>query len=129
MKAKIDMWAALIGGWLGYFVGGMDGMLIALMVFMVIDYITGVAGAYINGELSSGKGFRGILKKCLMLLLVCMAHMADTLVIGSGAALRTAVILELLCNEALSACENLASCGVSVPLRLKDALAKLKDEG
>ena len=60
---KVQMAAAIVGGWLGYFLGGMDGLLIALLVFMVLDYITGIMCAIIDKKLSSAVGFRGICKK------------------------------------------------------------------
>ena len=87
--AKIQMAVAAIGGWLGYFLGGMDGLMIALIVFMALDYITGLMCAVIDKKLSSAVGFKGICKKVLILMLVGVAHIVDLHVVGTGDALRS----------------------------------------
>mgnify|MGYP000503142515 FL=1 len=89
-----------VGGWLGYFLGGCDGLLYALIAFVAIDYITGVMCAIINRELSSAVGFKGIFRKVLIFLLVGIANIIDVQVIGTGAVLRTAVIFFYISNEA-----------------------------
>ena len=99
--SKIQMAVAAIGGWLGYFLGGMDGLMIALIVFMVLDYITGVMCAIADKKLSSAVGFTGICKKVLILMLVGLAHIVDLHVIGTGSALRGAVLCFYLSNEGL----------------------------
>ena len=86
--AKVQMAAAAVGGWLGYFLGGLDGLLIALVVFMVLDYITGIMCAIADKQLSSEVGFRGICKKVLILMLVGVANIVDVHVVGTGSALR-----------------------------------------
>lgn len=88
----IQLIFAGVGGWLGYFLGGCDGLLYALIAFVVIDYITGVMCAISNHTLSSEVGFKGICRKVLIFLLVGIANILDIQVIGSGSALRTAVI-------------------------------------
>lgn len=89
--AKLQMAIAAVGGWLGYFVGGVDGLMTALLVLMVMDYVTGVMCAVIDRELSSSMGFRGIFKKVLILMLVGVAHIVDLHVVRSGEALRSAL--------------------------------------
>ena len=89
-----------VGGWLGYFLGGCDGLLYALIAFVVIDYITGVMCAIIDKKLSSAVGFKGIFRKVLIFLLVGIANIIDVQVIGTGAVLRTAVIFFYISNEA-----------------------------
>ena len=123
--SKIQMAVAAIGGWLGYFLGGMDGLMIALIVFMVLDYITGVMCAVVDKKLSSEVGFKGICKKVLILMLVGLAHIVDVHVISNGSALRGAVICFYLSNEGLSLVENAAHLGLPIPDRLKDVLAQL----
>ena len=123
--AKLQIAFAAIGGWLGYFLGGFDGMLIALIVFMVIDYITGLMCAIADKKLSSAVGFKGICKKVLILILVGVAHILDTNVVGTGSALRGAVICFYLSNEGLSLLENAAHIGLPVPEKLKEILAQL----
>jgi len=129
--AKIQMAAAAVGGWLGYFLGGSDGLLIALIVFVTLDYVTGVMCAIIDKKLSSEVGFKGLFRKMLIFALVGVGHIVDTNVVGSGSALRSAVICFYLSNEGLSVLENAAHIGLPVPDKLKDILAQLhgrKDE-
>ena len=90
--AKIQMAVAAIGGWIGYFVGGVDGLMTALLIFMALDYITGLMCAIADKKLSSAVGFRGICKKVLILMLVGVAHIVDLHVVGTGDALRSAVV-------------------------------------
>ena len=123
--AKVQMAIAAIGGWLGYFLGGLDGLLIALIVFMVLDYLTGIMCAIADKQLSSEVGFKGICKKVLILMLVGVAHIVDVHVVGTGSALRGAVVCFYLSNEGLSLLENAAHLGLPVPDRLKDILAQL----
>ncbi len=122
---KIQIAASAIGGWLGYFLGGMDGLLIALIVLMALDYISGVMCAVIDRNLSSAVGFRGVCKKVFILMLVGVAHIIDLHVVGTGSALRGAVICFYLSNEGLSLLENAAHIGLPVPEKLKAVLAQL----
>ena len=123
--SKIQIAVTALGGWLGYFLGGMDGMLIALIVFMALDYITGVMCAIVDKNLSSTVGFKGICKKVLILMLVGVANIVDVHVVGTGSALRGAVICFYLSNEGLSLLENAGHIGLPIPDRLKDILAQL----
>ena len=122
---KVQIAVTAIGGWIGYFVGGMDGMLIALIVLMSLDYISGIMCAVIDKKLSSAIGFRGIFKKVMILMLVGVASVIDTYVIGNGSALRTSVIAYLASNEGLSVLENAAHIGLPVPEGLHAALTQL----
>ena len=115
---------AAIGGWLGYFLGGCDGLLIALVVFVAVDYITGVMCAVSDKKLSSEVGFKGICRKVLIFLLVGIANIVDVQVIGTGSVLRTAVIFFYLSNEGVSLLENAAHLGLPVPEKMKDILAQ-----
>ena len=117
----------MMGGWLGYFLGGFDGLLYALIVFMVVDYITGVMCAISDKKLSSAVGFKGICRKVLILMLVGIANLLDVQVIGTGAVLRTAVIFFYLSNEGVSLLENAAHLGLPIPEKLKEILAQLHD--
>lgn len=116
-----------IGGWLGYFLGGCDGLLYALIAFVVIDYITGVMCAVADKKLSSEVGFKGICRKVLIFLLVGIANVLDMQVIGSGSVLRTAVIFFYISNEGVSLLENAAHLGLPVPDRIKTVLEQLHD--
>ena len=118
---------AAVGGWLGYFLGGCDGLLYALIAFVVIDYITGVMCAIVDKNLSSEVGFKGICKKVLIFILVGLAHVMDVNVIGTGSILRTAIIFFYISNEGLSLVENAAYLGLPIPQKLKDVLEQLHD--
>ena len=116
-----------IGGWLGWFLGGCDGLLYALLAFAVIDYITGIMCAVVDKKLSSEVGFKGIFKKVLIFALVGIGHILDTRVIGSGSVMRTAVIFFYLSNEGVSLLENAAYLGLPIPQKLKSVLEQLHD--
>lgn len=116
-----------IGGWLGWFLGGCDGLLYALIAFVVIDYITGIMCAVADKKLSSAVGFKGICKKVLIFALVGLGNILDTRVIGAGSILRTAFIFFYLSNEGVSLVENAAHLGLPVPKKLKDVLEQLHD--
>ncbi len=124
---SIQLVFTAMGGWLGYFLGGYDGLLYALVVFMVADYITGVMCAVYDRNLSSSVGFKGICRKVLILMLVGIANILDVEVIGTGAVLRTAVIFFYLSNEGVSLLENAAHLGLPIPEKLKEILAQLHD--
>ena len=125
--AKIQVAITAIGGWIGWFLGGVDGMLIALIVLMALDYISGVMCAIEDKKLSSAIGFKGICKKVLILMLVGVANILDVNVVGTGAVLRGAVICFYLSNEGLSLLENAAYLGLPIPEKLKEILAQLHD--
>ena len=116
-----------VGGWLGYFLGGCDGLLYALIAFVVIDYITGVMCAIIDRKLSSAVGFKGIFRKVLIFLLVGIANIIDVQVIGTGAVLRTAVIFFYISNEGVSLLENAGHLGLPIPEKIKTVLEQLHD--
>ena len=123
----VQMVFTALGGWLGYFLGGCDGLLIALVVFAVVDYITGIMCAINDRNLSSEVGFRGICRKVLIFVLVGVANILDVQVIGTGSVLRTAVIFFYLSNEGVSLLENAAHLGLPVPQKLKEVLEQLHD--
>ena len=123
----IQLIFSAVGGWLGYFLGGCDGLLYALIAFVVIDYITGVMCAIINKQLSSEVGFKGIFRKVLIFLLVGIANIIDVQVIGTGAVLRTAVIFFYISNEGVSLLENAGHLGLPIPEKIKTVLEQLHD--
>lgn len=123
----IQLIFSAVGGWLGYFLGGCDGLLYALIAFVVIDYITGVMCAIINKQLSSEVGFKGIFRKVLIFLLVGIANIIDVQMIGTGAVLRTAVIFFYISNEGVSLLENAGHLGLPIPEKIKTVLEQLHD--
>ena len=123
----IQLAFAAIGGWLGWFLGGCDGLLYALIACVIIDYITGVMCAVYDKNLSSSVGFKGICKKVFIFLMVGIGHILDTKVIGTGSVLRTAVIFFYISNEGVSLVENAAHLGLPIPNKLKEVLEQLHD--
>ena len=125
---SIQFLFATIGAWLGYFMGGYDGFVYALVIFVVLDYLTGVMVAIANKKLSSEIGFKGICKKILIFILVGVGNVLDVEIIGSGSCLRTAIIFFYLSNEGISLLENATSLGLPIPEKLKDVLAQIKEK-
>ena len=115
------------GGFLGWFLGGVDGFLYALIAFTVIDYITGVMCAITDKNLSSAVGFKGICRKVLIFTMVGIGNIVDVYVLGEGGVLRTAVIFFYLSNEGVSILENSAHLGLPIPQKLKNVLEQLHD--
>ena len=118
-----------LGGFLGWFLGGIDGFLYALIAFTVIDYITGVMCAITDKKLSSSVGFKGICRKVLIFTLVGIGNIVDVYVLGQGGVLRTAIIFFYLSNEGVSIMENTAHLGLPIPAKLKEVLEQLHDRG
>lgn len=125
---KLQMAVTMLGGWLGYFIGGVDGLMTALIAMMVLDYVPGIMCAIVDKQLSSAIGFKGIFKKVLIVMLVGVAHIVDLHVVGTGEALRSAVICFYLSNEGVSVLENAGRLGLPIPEKLKAILAQLHDK-
>ena len=123
----IQLLISALGGWIGYFMGGCDGLIYALVAFVAVDYITGIMCAVADKKLSSEIGFKGICKKVLIFLLVGIANILDVQVIGTGCVVRTAVIFFYISNEGVSILENTSHLGLPVPEKLKDILQQLHD--
>ncbi|MCL1949214.1 MAG: phage holin family protein [Turicibacter sp.] len=123
--ALIQIGFSAIGGFLGWFLGGLDGLVYALIAFVVVDYITGVLRAIIERKLSSRVGAHGIVKKVAIFLIVGVAHLTDIYLLRNGEALRTAVLFFYIANEGISLLENAAATGLPVPKKLKEVLAQL----
>lgn len=124
----VKLFFASIGGALGAVLGGVDGFLYALIVFVVVDYLTGVMVAVLNKELSSAVGFRGIYKKIVIFAFVAISYIIDQKIIGEGGVIRTAVIFFYLSNEGISILENATIIGLPVPKKLRQVLEQLKEE-
>ena len=121
----IQLIFSALGGWLGYFLGGCDGLLYTLLAFTTMDYITGVMCAVNDKTLSSEVGFRGICRKVLIFMLVGIANILDADIIGTGSVLRTAVIFFYISNEGVSLLENAAHLGLPVPQNIKAVLEQI----
>ena len=124
----IQLVFAVIGGWLGWFLGECDGLMYALIAFVIADYVTGVMCAVSDKQLSSEVGFKGICRKVLIFVLVGMANILDMHVIGTGCVLRTAVLFFYNSNEGVSVLENAGHLGLPIPARLLNVLEQLHED-
>ena len=126
---KIITWAAAAGGAIaGYLWGEMDGFLFALIIFMVLDYVTGVLVAAIRRELSSKVGFRGLAKKAMIMAIIALAHVIDEYVLsGDHDVWRSAATGLYLANEGLSILENGDALGIKYPKGLKKLLKQIQE--
>lgn len=113
---------------ISFLFGDMEGMLIALIALIILDYISGVIAAAVEKRLSSEVGAKGIAKKIFMLLIVALANIVDTSVIGDGHVLKTVTVVFYICNECISLIENAGRIGVPVPKKLLDVLEQLRDK-
>lgn len=111
-----------------YLVGGFDIAIQSLLIVIVIDYLTGIASAIYNKELSSKIGLKGILKKFCYLLVVALSVVIDKL-LGQGGLIRTLVIYFFVANDGLSIVENMAEMNIKLPKKLIDALEQIKKKG
>ena len=125
----IQMVFAAIGGWLGYFLGGCDGLLYVLLAFVVLDYVTGIMCAVADKALSSNVSFRGLARKVCIFVMVGIGHLLDTQIFGETGVLRTAIIFFYMSNEGLSLTENAAHLGLPIPEKLHGVLKQLHDKG
>lgn len=119
---------AAVGGWLGWFLGGMDGLILTLVIFMAVDYISGVLVAISRHKLNSNVGFKGIAKKFLIVALVGIGSLIDRYVITDGAVIRTAIIFFYLSNEGISILENAGKLGLRIPQKLKQILEQIEGD-
>ncbi len=126
--SNIQFIFATLGGYIGWFLGGFDGFLYALITFVIVDYITGIMVAIIEKKLSSEVGFRGIFKKVLIFSLVGIGNIIDDYIIKNGSAIRTAVIFFYLSNEGISILENAGKIGLPIPNKLREVLKQLNKE-
>ena len=119
---------ATVGGFIGGIMGGFDGLIYSLIAFVLIDYLTGIMAAVVDRQLSSEIGFKGIFKKVSIFMLVAVGHIIDSKLLGSGTALRTAIILFYTSNEGISILENAARMGLPIPKKVKSVLEQLKKD-
>lgn len=127
-ETNIQIIVSIIGGFLGWFLGGLDGFIYALVTFVVIDYITGIMVAITEKKLSSEVGFRGIFKKVLIFAMVGIGNIIDVQLINNGSAIRTAAIFFYISNEGISIIENSTKIGLPIPKKLQSILEQLNKE-
>lgn len=122
----ISVISGVVGGFIAYLFGGWDVMLYTILLFTVLDYFTGVLKAFYKKQLSSEIGFKGIIKKIMVFIVVAVAYNVQKMT-GNAIPLREIVIVFFICNEALSILENAAEF-ISIPQQLKDVLLQLRDK-
>lgn len=117
---------AFFGGALAFFIGDVNGLLYALLAFIVIDYLTGVINAIIKKELSSAIGFKGLFGKICIMVLVGVTNILDMHVTNTPGVLKTAAIMFYIANEGISILENIGSIGVPIPEKIKKVLKQIE---
>lgn len=120
--------SGVIGAVIGFLYGEITGLFIAIIALMALDYITGILCGIAAKALSSEVGFRGLVKKLMVLVIIAVAHLVDYYIIGTGSALMTAVILFFAANEGISILENAAKLGLPIPKKLRDILEQLRKD-
>lgn len=128
----IDFILGSFVGLLAWFFGGLDGLMKILLALCVIDYCSGTCVAWYKNILSSSIGFRGIVKKCIMLTFVGIAHLLDIYIVkdflGGTGIIRPVVCMFYISNEGLSIIENADKLGIPIPQILRSKLLHLKSE-
>ncbi|WP_100064988.1 phage holin family protein [Miniphocaeibacter massiliensis] len=125
----INIIFSTIGGFLGWYLGGIDGFIYVLIIFIAVDYITGILRAIVEKRLSSRVGAKGIIKKIIIFIVVGVANLLDLYLLKEGnAVLRTAVIFFYLSNEGISLLENASTVGLPIPEKLKEILIQLHNK-
>lgn len=120
--------SGVIGAVIGFLYGEITGLFIAIIALMALDYVTGILCGIAAKALSSEVGFRGLVKKLMVLVIIAVAHLVDYYIIGTGSALMTAVILFFAANEGISILENAAKLGLPIPKKLRDILEQLRKD-
>ncbi|MGG3641334.1 phage holin family protein [Bacillus gobiensis] len=131
MKHNTDtLWVAITGGGvssIAYLLGGIDNLLIAFVILMTMDYLTGVAAAFYDKKVSSKSAFKGLMKKGAMFSLVIVATQLDIILGNEGKFVRYAILMFLIGTEGISLIENLGRLDIKVPKILSDRFSQLKD--
>lgn len=128
MEKVFNSSVAVVATFLTYLFGGWDAAIGILIVFMILDYVTGVVVAYKNKTLNSEIGFKGLIKKSMILVVLIVAVMLDRLLNTGTWVFRTLVCYFYIANEGISLLENVSNLGVKIPQKLKDALEQLNKE-
>ena len=124
---EVSLWAGLIGGFILWLLGGWDATLIALLVLAALDYLSGIIKSIFLKCLCSDIGYKGILKKVIMFIVVAAASAVQT-VVGKDLPLQEMVIVFFIANEALSILENASQAGIPIPERFKAILLKMRSQ-
>ena len=124
----VQFFITILGGFFGWLLGGLDGLAYDLVLFVAVDYITGVMAGIVEKKISSEVGFKGIFRKVVIFILVSIAHIIDSKILGNGSAIRTAVIFFYISNEGISILENAVRIGIPIPQKLMDVLHQINRE-
>lgn len=127
MEKFFNSIVAVVATFFTYLFGGWDIALILLVAFMVLDYATGVIWAYIQKTLNSEIGFKGLVKKCMILVVLVVAVLLDRMINSGTAVFRTLVCYFYIANEGISLLENVSNLGLPIPDKLKVALEQLNE--
>lgn len=129
MAHFLKAFSAAVCGLAGFLWGEMDGLLIALITFICLDYVTGLIVGAVQRRLNSQISFAGLLKKAVIFVIVAVAHVVDTQILGGTASVfRSAACGLYIANEGLSILENCGKLGLPIPAKLRNVLEQLRDE-
>jgi toxin secretion/phage lysis holin len=127
-KEFIKSILTIVSAIVGYLFGKFDGLMYALLSMICIDYVTGLICAVVNKQLSSQIGFKGILKKVCILIIVSVSHIIDSTLLSESRVLYSSVVAFYLVNETISILENVSVLGIPLPNKLKSVLKQLNDD-
>lgn len=126
---NVGKWVLAVGSWsVSYLFGGWSAVLGVLLVFVIMDYLTGVAAGWMSGELRSKIGLIGIARKVFIFAMVAVGHLVDG-ILGDGHLFRDTVAFFYIANELLSITENGGKLGAPIPSVIKQAIEVLKGKG
>ena len=125
---QLKIFVAVLGVLFTWLFGAWDTPLIVLIIFMVIDYLTGLTKGYVNKDLSSNIGLKGIARKCVIFAILIVAVMLDRLLNTGNWVFRSLVCYFYIANEGISIMENASELGAPVPQKLKNALIQLRED-
>lgn len=127
-KDLVKIFFTIFGSLIGFFLGDLDIFIYSLVVFVICDYISGIIRAGFERKLSSKIGFKGILKKIMIFIIVGIANICDKNLIKNQAMIRSSIIFFYIANEGLSILENALAMDLPIPKKLKILLEQFKEE-
>lgn len=128
MEKYFNVIVAILATFFTYLFGSWDLALQVLIVFMILDYGTGVLYAYLTDQLNSEVGFKGLVKKCMILVVLIIGVMLDRIVGNGTWVFRTLVAYFYIANEGISLLENVGNIGIPIPNKIRNALEQLNKD-
>lgn len=127
LKDKLDIAISFIGGILSYLLGGWDILINTIIIFMILDYVSGMSASWLTKSWSSEIGYKGLLKKGMIIVMIIMSVRLDN-ILGDEMLFRNVVTFFYISNEGISIIENCVKLGLPIPAKIKNALEQIKEE-